>query len=183
MEHQQRMNEHMLEAGLPLEEQQALKAAFEELKRAKEALEQHLQQVEDELDVLMKGPPNSPGAMPEAASAASVVQHQQVKIAKLIQEIADLEVEAATAHRIQTTINQLNHQSDDLAIAVEVLQDENQFLNDYAQALLRQLQEKDQELFQQIDLITSQLAESLQNYDELYQKHTKLESEYLKSRA
>jgi hypothetical protein len=183
MEHQQHMNEHMLEAGLPLEEQKALIASFEKLKNEKRILEQHLQQVEDELNILMDSPHTSPGILKEAGNAASVIQHQQVKIGKLIQEVADLEVEAATAHRIQTVINQLNHQTDDLTIAIEVLQDENQVLNERVQSLLQQQNQNDQQLASEIDLLTSQLAEKEHDYDELYKRHTTLESEYLKSRS
>lgn len=183
MEHQQHMHEHMLEAGLPLEEQKALIASFEKLKKEKEILEQHLRQVEDELNVLMDTPSQLPSLIVEDLNPAIVIQQQQTKIGRLIQEIADLEIEAATGHRIQTTINQLNHQTDDLTMAIEVLQDENQFLNDQIQALLLQQTQKDQQLMNEIDLITSQLAKKEHDYDELYKKHTTLESEYLKSRT
>ena len=64
-----------------------------------------------------------------------------------------------------------------------MLQDENQFLNDHIQALLKQQQEKDQQLEHEIDLLTSQLAEKQQAFDGLYEKHARLESEYLKSRV
>jgi chromosome segregation ATPase len=183
MEHQRNMHEHMQQAGLPLEEQKALKAAFEQLKREKTILEQHLQQVEDELDVLMDNSKKSSVRMTEPASAGNVINEQQVKIGKLIQEIADLEIEAAAGHRIQTTINQLNHQTDELTMAIEVLQDENQFLNEQVQMLLQQQHQKDQQLSHEIDLITSQLAEKQQAYDDLYKKHIRLESEYLRART
>ena len=183
MQHQHDMHEDMQAAGLPLEEQMTLIASFEKLKQEKATLEQHLQQVEAELDVLMEGPKQPPDLIVEDLSAASVIQQQQVKIGKLIQEIADLELEAVAGHRIQTAINQINHQSDDLTAAIEVLQDENQFLNDHIQALLKQQQEKDQQLEHEIDLLTSQLAEKQQAFDGLYEKHARLESEYLKSRV
>lgn len=183
MEHQQHMYEQMQEAGLPLEEQQALMMAYEKLKEEKATLEQHLQQVEAELNLLMDSPHKPPNPTKETANAVHVIQHQQAEIGRLIQEIADLEVEAATAHRIQTSINQLNQQSGDLTIAIEILQDENQFLNEQHQALLQQQQEKDQQLTSQIELISDQLIQKQQEYDELYKKHTQLESEYLKSRS
>lgn len=183
MEHQHQMNERLREAGLPLEEQRELLASFEKLKQEKATLEQHLQQVEAELDMLMEGPKQPHDLIVEDLSAASVIQQQQMKIGKLIQEIADLELEAATGQRIQTTINQLNYQSEDLIVAVEVLQDENQFLNEQIQALLQQHQENDQQLAHEIDLITSQLSQKQKAYDALYEKHTRLESEYLKSKV
>jgi DNA repair exonuclease SbcCD ATPase subunit len=183
MEHQQQMNQHMLEAGLPLEEQKALMAAFDKLKKEKEVLEQHLQQVEDELDILMVTPDVDSLKAKESPSAAHVIHDQQAKIGKLIQEIADLEVEAATGHRIQTTINQLNEQSDELSIAIEVLQDENQFLNEQVQTLLQQQNPQGDQVNKEIDLLTSQLAEKQHAYDELYKKHVRLEQEYLKSKT
>ena len=183
MEHQQQMNQHMLEAGLPLQEQKALMAAFDKLKKEKEVLQQHLQQVEDELDILMVTPGVDSPKEKESPSAAHVIHDQQAKIGKLIQEIADLEVEAAAGHRIQTAINQINEQSDELSIAIEVLQDENQFLNDQVQTLLQQQGPQDPQVSEEIDLLTSQLAEKQQAYDELYKKHIRLEQEYLKSKT
>lgn len=180
---QQHMSERMLEAGLPVKEQHALMTSFEKLKKEKDTLEQHLHQVEAELSVLMGGPHQSPNLIVEDVNAAAIIQSQQAEIGKLIQEIADLELEAVAAQRIQTTINQLNQKSGDLTIAIEVLQDENQFLSDQIQALLKQEHEKDQQLNRQIDLITGQFSEKEKAYDELYKKHAKLESEYLNSRS
>ena len=180
---QQRVVEQMQGEGLPLLEQKALLTEFEKLKKEKETLEQHLQQVDAELNLLMDtSDVVQDVSSGETASADTIIKAQQVEIGRLVQEIADLEVEAATAQRIQSSITSINNQSDELTIAVEVLQDENQFLSDQIQALLKQEQEKDCQTVLQIDLMTKQLSELQRDYDELYSKHTQLESEYLKSK-
>ena len=180
---QEAMDVRMQAAGLPPEQQQELMAEFEKLKKEKETLEQHLQQVEAELNLLMESSQPQQNGQKEQASATNIIQEQQAEIGRLIQEIADLEVEAAQAQRIQSSINSLNNHSDELAIAIEVLQDENQFLSDQIQSLLKQEQENDRQTASQIDLMTSQLSQLQHDYDELNAKHTRLESEYLKSRT
>ena len=62
------------------------------------------------------------------------------------------------------------------------VQDENKFLTDQIQALLRLDNDKENQLGKQFDLLSKQLAEKEIAYDELFKKHTQLESEYLKTR-
>lgn len=181
LEQQEKMGNQI--ACMSPAEQNELAAEFEKLKKQKETLEQHLQQVEAELDVLTS-PSHGPAVGDrEGGNAESIIQEQQAEIGRLIQDIADLEVEAAAAQRIQSSISNMNTNMDELAIAVEVLQDENEFLSKQIQSLLKQEQENDAQTSHQIDSLTRELAEKSQSYDELYAKHTRLESEYLRNKT
>ena len=157
LESQHQVHGQMQAVGLPLKEQQALLKAYEKLSREKEQLEQHLKQVDAELAVLLDDSKQGRAAEADAGDA-DIIQEQQAEISRLIQEIADLTLETAAASRIHSNIVQLNQKTKELTIAIEVLQDENQFLANQIQVLLQQQNEKDRQLLHEIDELTKQLA-------------------------
>ncbi|MBI3563363.1 MAG: hypothetical protein HY080_16790 [Gammaproteobacteria bacterium] len=157
-----------------------LKRALEKLAKEKEALEQHLKQVEIELDLLMDNRRDHPDANAVDINATSIIQQQQEEIGKLIQAVADLEVEAAMLQRVQKSLNLINASADELSTAIDVLQDENQFLTEQIQSLLKEQMESDNRYLQEIHDLKQQTAALESRHMELEKKHTKLETEYLK---
>lgn len=86
---------------------------FFDLKQRVATLMEHQQQVEDELDILMENSGRASPKTKELPSAAHVIHDQQAKIGILIQEIADLEVEAVASWRnsSMTTMSYIKNMS------------------------------------------------------------------------
>lgn len=157
-----------------------LKEDFEKLRKEKENLELQLQQVSEQIDVLIDGSTHTQTTNKEDADAANIIQNQQNEILNLVQAIADLEIESASSQRIMATVDQLNQQSKELNLAIEILQDENQFLLDQVETLVRQPSTEESQISEKMDLISSQLDDKQREFDQLYEKYAELESEYLK---
>lgn len=179
---QHQMHGHMEAEGLPLEKQKTLLAAFDKLRREKAQLEEHLRQLDAELELLLDDTQRHKLDQVIRSDATEVIQSQQAEIGRLIQEIADLTLESASAKRIQSTIDQLNLKTGDLIVAIEILQDENEYLNEQNLLLQNKPGNSGGKADTEIEALHKQLADKQAEYEELYEKHLRLESEYLKIR-
>lgn len=180
LESQHQVHGQMQAEGLPLERQKALLAAFDKLRREKAQIEEHLRQLDAELELLLDDSKRHKQDQVIKSDATEVIQSQQAEIGRLIQEIADLTLESASAKRIQSTIDQLNLKTGDLIVAIEILQDENEYLNEQNQLLQNKAGNSGGKAGTDIAALHKQLADKQAEYDELYEKHIRLESEYLK---
>lgn len=168
-------------------------------------LESHLEQVTVQIETL-GSETIAPDAQEETQGevAQDLVQRQQTQIGKLIQLLADQEFESAKAAEIKESTDVIQQRADDLTIAVEVLQDENEFLQTQIQFLLQGQADKEKEYVAERDALQAELdrltqemeavqeggadtgeltdkVASLQaELDDLKQEHTELETEYLK---
>lgn len=161
----------------------SLNEVLEKLKSEKEQLEQHLQQVEAELDMLM-GHTNSPEANPEKIGENingihEMLDEQQVEIQRLKQYVVDLTLEAAIKEQIDNTLDGVDQKNKELAVALEILQNENQFLVDHIQALLTMDTESETGSLAELTELKEKLSKREKEYAELQVKFTTLETEYL----
>lgn len=154
--------------------------ALQKLKKEKETLEQHLKQVTDELDLLLANPSHGGSLSSEGLKAALGVKNVQEEVGNLTQIIADLEVEAATSNRINTSVTSVNTRLQEMETVMEVLQDENQFLSDQIQALLTLQRNEDAKLELEMERMSSAFTDKELELLEQKKKYTELEAEYLK---
>ncbi len=175
------------------EDYETLQKTLEQIKTEKEILEIKLREAEHELDTIistqgMELPKevDSETAFSAAErlnegiqSVKSVISNQTSLIDNLKEQIKSLELEAAQTKALEDTVNSMQEQNNDLSTALEVLQDENQFLQDQIQALLVSSQETDADTSGEIARLKAQLKEQEDKYSELHKKFTSIESEYL----
>lgn len=173
-----------LENTLPADESAiALKQALEKLRTEKERLEMHLMQIETELDMLMEHPHKESSGVEtmteELADAGQLVEAQQQEIQRLKQYVVDLTLEAALKDRITNSLQDLDKKNNELATALEILQDENQFLMDQIQALLQMDTQPTKGDAADMTALRERLANFEKDYQALQEKYVKLETEYL----
>ena len=161
----------------------SLKEVLEKVKKEKEQLEQNLKQVEAELDLLMEHPDSSESNPVEIseniAGMHSMLDEQQEVIQRLKQYVVDLTLEAAVKEQIDTTLDGLEQKNQELATALEILQDENQFLVDQIQTLLAMNTESKTGGTEELAELKEKLDKREKEYSELQVKFTSLETEYL----
>ena len=114
------------------------------------------------------------------ATIKNVVEIQKSLISDLNEKLASLSLEAKERTELQDTFHKLNAQYVEMGDAVDILQEENEFLQEQIQALLLQERETDVDTTSEMTKLKIELAEKINDYDELYNKFTQIESEYLK---
>ncbi len=110
----------------------------------------------------------------------NIISAQISLISDLNSQIAKLSVAPEEKSVLQDSITKLETQSKKILEAIEVPQDENEFLQDQIQALLKQDAQYDTKTSHQIEVLKTHLADKNKEYDELNQKFTQVEAKYLK---
>ncbi len=172
---QEKLTQQITEIDLPEQTTKDLNLTIENLRKEKQVYEEHLKQVQDQLEVMMSEPRPEPDS-----DSRRLIQQQLEEIGRLTQIISELKLEASSAARMTESVTTLNEQADELNITIEVMQEENLFLQDQIQALLQQERALDQERQDKISQLESQLLEAEQKYQILNAKHAELETEYLR---
>lgn len=163
---------------LPEELLKKLREAFERLNKEKRVLEDHVRQAQEQLDLFLGTDAVSVRTSNE--SSKNTIQQQKAEIAQLSLLVAELEIEASSMRRLSDSIAILTTQSDELTITVEVLQEENQFLQDQIRALLRQDNENECALKLSVSSLQQKIIVQETEFNELNLKQATLETEYLK---
>ena len=172
---QDKLTQQITEIDLPEQTTKDLNLTIENLRKEKQVYEEHQKQVQDQLEVMMSEPRTEPDS-----DSRRLIQQQLEEIGRLTQIISELKLEASSSARMTESVNTLNEQADELNITIEVMQEENLFLQDQIQALLQQERELEQERQEKISQLESQLLEAEQKYQILNAKHAELETEYLR---
>lgn len=175
------------------EEFARVKQTMEQLQQEKANLEEHLKQVTDELDVIMGVTDHATASSDLSESLngrheqlgggldniKNMVDKQKREIAELHQQIADLEIEKASADELRGALDALVQRNEEMTLAVEVIQDENQYLQEQVEQMVAQQGQLDGSFVMEIDSLRRELEDKEQAYSQLEKKFADMEANYI----
>lgn len=188
--------ENKIRSELSEEDQAKLKVNLDKLSEERNHLRQELLEIEKALEGLLDAEQLShvkqstlskdevDGSVEKIdvsiTTIKNVVEIQKSLISDLNDKLASLSLEAKERAELEDTFDKLDAQYAEMGDAIDILQEENEFLQDQIQALLAQGRESDVDTTSEITKLKVELAEKINDYDELYNKFTQIESGYLK---
>lgn len=188
-------NEFTREANelLSDEDQATLQNTLQQLQTEKALLEQKLKDVGDALQKILANQHFAPSQLAAAGKAAlaaadevekevsaisEVIEHQQLLIAQLNQQVNNLQLEVDTKAALQTTMGQLQQQNQEMHGVLDELKQQNQALHTQIQAMEVKERADGNHLADEVKRLQQALAEKEQAYHDLHKLHAALETEY-----
>lgn len=174
---QEYVNSNIDDIEAPTEVADKLRIAFEKLNEEKLTLESHIEQVQSQLDVML-GDGSAP--QPPEENSEEIIKTQKQEINKLTSLISNLEVESNSIIELSDSVTALTETSEELTIAVEVLQEENTFLQEQIQGLLQQQVNGDSTFQEKIKSLEQEIADKEEKYNELNKSYAEMEADFIK---
>ena len=175
------------------EDQATLHKTLQQLQTEKQQLEQKLKDVGDALQKILAKQHFAPWQLAAASQAAlaaadeveqevsaisDVIERQQQLIAKLNQQVSNLQLEVDSKSALQATLDQLQQQNREMHGVVEELQQQNQVLHKQIQAMQVKERADGNHLADEVKQLQQTLAEKEQAYRDLHKLYAALETEY-----
>ncbi|VAW80084.1 hypothetical protein MNBD_GAMMA15-1209 [hydrothermal vent metagenome] len=181
-----------LEALIPeAERSEELLALLDTMNAQRDRLEAELAQLESQSDELAKAGPEKTASEDDSISELETqVSQQKKKMSELHHLVDSLNLEAENTAALQTELDKVDLSNRDMNMCIQVLEEENQFLQEQIKTLL-QADEKDSiydsdkpenndsELQQEVETMKTALDEKDQQIRTLQDKYDAMESEYL----
>lgn len=183
-----------LETLLPeAERSEELRSLLDTMNAQRDRLQDELAQLESQSDALAKAASqNGPTAdklqrieaenEENASELTEQIDKQKKKIFELHHLVDDLHLESEKAEALQAKIDQFELANRDMNMCIQVLEEENQFLQGQIQSLLKL--SEDQSVYdvdgpQQLEALQAQLTEKDEQIKILEEKYNSIEQEYL----
>ena len=180
-----------LEALLPeAERSEELKALLDNLNAQHERLQDEMAQLESQSDELTKSAStnSSNTESPESDSISELsnqIETQKRKMSELHHLVDDLQLEAEKAEALQAQLDQFDLSTRDMNMCIQVLEEENQFLQEQIKSLLQMSEDEsvydsnDSELQEKLESMQAELDDKNQQLVALEEKYATMEQEYL----
>ncbi|VAW76426.1 hypothetical protein MNBD_GAMMA14-2225 [hydrothermal vent metagenome] len=183
-----------LETLLPeAERSEELQSLLDTMNTQRDRLQDELAQLESQSDELSRAASkNIPGedelqrieadSEEKASELTEQIDKQKKKIFELHHLVDDLHLESEKTEALQAKIDQFELANRDMNMCIQVLEEENQFLQGQIQSLLKL--SEDQSVYdatgpQQLESLQAQLEEKDEQIKTLEEKYTAMEKEYL----
>lgn len=196
----QRNLEYEIDNVLSQEDKDKLKDALERLAQEKWQLEHELSGIEQALNSVLMGKDPVPVVSPAAGSRLqesaqrvdasistiqTVIQDQQATIDNLRTMLDGVSAEVSDKQGLQDAFDEMSRKFQEMVDAIEILQDENEFLQNQVSQLVHDQADVAEPAFEEdqgelILHLRKQVADKQKAYDQLYDKFTQIEAEYLK---
>ncbi len=185
-----------LEALIPeAERSEALQTLLDTMNEQRDRLQAELDQLESQSDELAKTARQDTHSQEEkdetTSELAAQLDKQKRKIFELHHLVDDLHLEAEKAEALQTTLDQFDLANRDMNMCIQVLEEENQFLQEQIKSLLKlgesesvyqadtTADEKNPEPQEQLETLRSELEDKNRQIKSLEEKYAAMEQEYL----
>lgn len=178
--------------AVPEDEQSPeLKKLLSELESENRQLNEQLEHVEDVFTNILKQTSEPVAAVEEGIAGAvsgidrdverirSIISSQEKRIGELSTLIEEKEMALADKQEVERALEELRESGKEMESVIEVIEEENSFLQQQISMLLQQELEKDTALEQQVGELSKQLEEARAEHANLTDKFAVMEKEYL----